>query len=238
LRSLRNEMEIYRKNVLDLQSEIQNLRKEKENSVKEKLESNININKELEKYKLDIAVKITENERILNSFRLYETENFNLRSKYDSKNDDIKNLIEEKMSLLQVNFNKENLIENLKTENSSLKKKYEEKDYEFTQLEKLNIEKEKQNFLKEKKDREDFQNKIEELTNKLKISHIDCKNLNENSKNIIQALKEEIGQLIEEKKIFISKFGDKEEKKSKKFFLFYYIFHKKIQELMKIYKEL
>jgi hypothetical protein len=212
LRTIKNELEISRKNILDLQSELQNLRKEKEVITKEKLENNLNINKQLEKLKLDIAIKNAENERILNSFKLIENENYNLRNKFDNKNNEIKNLVEDKMNLFQSNFNKENLIENLKTEISTLKKKYDDKDFEYIQLEKISMEKDKNNFIKEKKEREDYQNKIDELTNKLRESKIDLKNLDENSINKINVLIEEIGLLKEEKKFYVSKEGKKGKK--------------------------
>lgn len=208
LRTTKNELEICRKNISDLQNELQNLRKEKEFAVREKLENNLNMNKDLEKLKLDLAVKSSENERTLNSFKLIEAENFNLRSKFDNKNDEIKNLIEEKMNLFQSNFNKENLLENLKSENSNLKKKFDEKDFEFMQLEKLSMEKEKNAFIKEKKDREDFQIKIDELTNRLREKEIDFKNSNESYKAQIGNLKEEIIQITEEKKMFVKNLGN------------------------------
>lgn len=208
LRNLKNELEISRKNINDLQNEIFNLRKEKETLTKEKFEINLSATKDLEKLKLDIAVKTTEYERIFNSFKLIESENLNLRSKFDAKNDEIKNLIEEKLALMQSGFTKENYIENLKSENLNLKKKYEEKDYEHTQLEKVSMEKDKSHFIKEKKDREEFLSKIDELTNKLREAQIDYKNLSENSKNEISNLKNELTQVIEEKKFFIAKFGD------------------------------
>jgi len=208
IRNLKNELDISRKNINDLQNEIFNLRKEKEILTKEKFQINLNSSKELEKLKLDIAVKTTEYERISNSYKLIEAENSNLRNKFDSKNDEIKNLIEEKLALLQNNFTKENHVENLKSENSILKKKYEEKDNENIQLEKVSIEKDKTHFIKEKKDREDFLNKIDELTNKLREAHIDYKTVSENSKYEITNLKKELAQVIEEKKFLIAKFGD------------------------------
>lgn len=208
LRNLKNELEISRKNTSDLQNEIFNLRKEKESLLKEKFEINLNATKELEKLKLDVAVKTTEYERISNSFGLIETENSNLRNKYDAKNDEIKNLIEEKLSLMQSNFTKESYNENLKAENSMLKKKYEEKEDEFIQLEKVSIEKDKSHFIREKKDREEFHNKIDELTNKLRESQIDYKTLFENTKSEITNLKNELSQSTVEKNFLFSRFGD------------------------------
>jgi len=208
LRISKNELEISRKNTNDLQNEIFNLRKEKESLIKEKFEINMNSTKEHEKLKLDVAVKITEYDRISNSFKLIEEEKSNLRNKFDVKNDEIKKLIEEKLALMQSNFTKENYIENLKADNSMLKKKYEERDDEYFQLDKISIEKDKNHFIKEKKDREEFQNKIDEITNKLRETQIDYKTLIENSKNEISNLKNELSNVIEEKKFFISKFGD------------------------------
>jgi len=208
-------LEISRKNTNDLQNEIFNLRKEKETLTKEKYEVNLNTTKDLERIKLDLAVKNTEYERIQNSYKLIENENINLRTKFDTKNDEIKNLIEEKLALMQSNFNKENHIENLKAENSSYKKKYEDKDHEYTQLEKVSMEKDRSHFIKEKKDREEFLNKIDELNNKLRESQIDYKTLNENSKSEIEKLKKELIQVIEEKKFFIAKFGNVDTKGDK-----------------------
>jgi len=223
LRNLKNEYEICRKNNNDLQNEIINLRKEKECITKEKFEINLNATKDLEKLKLDIALKTTENERILNSYKLIESENVNLRNKYDNKNDEIKSLIEEKLALVQSNFTKESYIENLKSENLLLKKKFEDRDNEFYQLEKVSIEKDKTHFIKEKKDREEFLNKIENLTNKLRESQIDYKTLSENSKLEIANLKKDMNQIVEEKRFFISKFGDvnnvKDKNQSKKLLL-------------------
>lgn len=208
IRELKSDLEITRKNVSDFQNEIANLRKEKETLTKEKFESNLNMSKELEKSKLDLAIKNTDYERVCNSFKLIETENSNLRNKFDSKNDEIKNLIEEKLHLVQSNFSKENQIENFKAENALYKKRLDEREQEYNKLEKISMEKDKNHFLKEKKDREEFQNKNDELNNRLREMQIDYRNSQEKSKSEIETLKKDVAQLIDEKKFFISKFGE------------------------------
>ena len=185
IRNLKSELDISRKNASDLQNEMFNLRKEKENVTKEKFETNLNISREFEKIKLELAIKSTDYERMLNSMKLYESENINLRNKFDAKNDEIKSLIEEKLNLIQNNYTKENIIENLKSENLFFKKKHDDKEHELSELEKITMEKDKNHFIKEKNEREEFQNKIEELTNRLRETQIDFRTSSENSKNEI-----------------------------------------------------
>jgi hypothetical protein len=207
-RSMKQELETYRRNFNDLQTEISNLRKEKELLLSEKNETKINLLKELDTEKLKIKMLNNDNEKYTQIIKNLETEVNNHKTKLDEKHEEIKNLMNEKFSLVKELRNQESEYESFKNEIRLLRTKVSEKEKEYDTNLKLEHEKEKQRFIQEKSEKEEYQSKIEELTLNLKNVQIDFKNFYEKNNEELHAAKRDFYIISEEKRNLIRKVSE------------------------------
>jgi hypothetical protein len=174
-KQLKNEAEGYRRNFADMQNELANLRKEKDILLTEKNEAKISLLKELESEKLKSSTINALNEKHLQIIKNLENEIVSLRNKLEDKNQENKILTNEKFTLLFDLKEKERDFESFKVEFRIVRQKIEERDYEIQENARKNNEKEKELFLAEKKMKEDYENKIQELTRQLKEANMEIK---------------------------------------------------------------
>lgn len=207
-RSMKQELETYRRNFNDLQTEVSNLRKEKELLLSDKNEIKINLLKELDSEKLKIKICTNDNEKNSQTIKNLETEVNNNKIKLDEKYEEIKNLMHEKFSLVKELRNQESEYESFKNEIRLLRTKVSEKEKEYETNLKLEHEKEKQRFIQDKTEKEEYQRKIEELTLNLKNVQIDFKNFYEKNTEELHTAKRDFYIISEEKRNLIRKVSE------------------------------
>lgn len=204
-KSMKSELESYRKQFNDFQTEITNLRKEKELIISERNEIRITLLKELDQEKLKSRMMHNDYEKNTTSNKNMETELGNIKTKIEDKNEEIKNLINEKYFLTKELREKENEFEIFKSELRLLRQKISDRDKEFEDNLKFNHEQEKQRFVQERIEKEDYQRKIEELTNNLKQMQIEFKNYHEKAQDELHCAKRDFYIVQEEKRILIKR---------------------------------
>lgn len=204
-KNLRQEVDAYRRQFNDLQNEISNLRRDKDSILMERNEIKLQLMKELDQEKLKSKTIQNESERNSQVIRNLENESQLLKQKLETKSDEVNDLMQEKVSFLKELRNKENEYECFKAEIRVLRQKVEERDVEVDDNLKLSHEKEKQRFLQEKTEKEEYQKKIEELSNSLRDVQINFKNYHEKTNEELHCAKRDFYIIQEEKRMLIKR---------------------------------
>jgi hypothetical protein len=204
-RNLKHELDSYRRNFSDLQSEITSLRKEKELILTEKNEIKLSYLKELDQEKLKNKVLNNENEKMQLTLKNLETDLQNMKNQINEKNEEIKNLLVDKFNLSKVDKIRESEHESLKNEVNILRQKIFQREKENEDLLRQEHEKEKQRLIDYNYEKEDNNKKIEELTNNLREVQTDFKNYYEKSNEDLHNYKRDFYIIQEEKRNLIRK---------------------------------
>lgn len=243
-RNIRQELDSYRKQITDMQNEISSLRKEKDLLSIEKNEVKLSLLKELDQEKLKLKMLNADYERNIQTVKNAEDEINIIREKMEEKNEENRVLMNEKFYLATELRENENEYESFKAEIKILRQKIEERDIEIEDTIKIECDREKNRFLNEKNEKEDYQRKIEDLTNNLRDTQLNFKNYYDNSSREIHNTKRDYYLLQEEKRIMIKRITelqhdleylrDDYEKKNKN----YEIYEHELYNLREKYREL
>jgi chromosome segregation ATPase len=208
MRSLKHELDSYRRNFSDLQSEITNLRKEKELILSEKNEIKITYLKELDQEKLKNKVVNNDNEKLQLTLKNIESDLQNMKNQTSEKNEEIKNLMVDKFNLSKVDKIRESEHESLKNEVHILRQKILQREKENEDLLRQEHDKEKQRLIDYNSEKDESRKKIEELTNNLREVQTDFKNYYEKSNEDLHNYKRDFYIIQEEKRNLIRKITD------------------------------
>lgn len=211
IRNIKQELDSYRRTVSELQNEISNLRRDKDILTSEKNEIKINLIKQLDEEKLKQKILQNEIEKLEYSVKINETEMKNLKIKTDEKTDEIRNLINDKLTMSKDLRLKEIEYENSKNEIKLLRQNLNERDREFEENLRIQNENDKQKYLQEKADKEEYQKKIEELTNNLRNTQHEFKEYHEKTSEELHSVKRDFYIVQEEKRNLIKKITELQE---------------------------
>ncbi len=201
IRELRNNYDLIRKQNVEYLSEINSLRREKENFLLDRNEIRLGLMKELDADKMKYKILEAENERKDHIIKNLEFELSHLKTKFEDKTDEIKSLLEEKYELARQLKEKELDFESFKAEVKVLRQKIEERDNEISETINLTSDKEKLMFIQDRNEKEELHCEIENLSRELKESQIDFKNFYEKANQEIHTWKRDYYIISEEKRI-------------------------------------
>lgn len=199
-RELKNDFDLLRKQNNEYLSEINALRREKENSLLEKNDVRLTLMKELDSEKMKNKILEADYDRNNHVLKNLEYELSYIKNKLDEKNDEIRILVEEKFSFAKQLKDKEYDFEGFKAEIRVLRQKMDERDKEISETLYLSSEKEKQFFIQEKNEKEAMMKQIEGLSADLKESQIEFKNFYERANEEIHTYKRDFYLVSEEKR--------------------------------------
>lgn len=207
-REIKNENDLIRKQNNEFMAEISALRREKELSVMEKNDTRLSLIKELDAERLKNKILEADNDRYNHVIKNLEYEVTYIKNKLDEKNEELKQLIEEKFSYAKQLKEKDLNFEQFKAEIKVLRQKMDERDKEINDTLYINSEKEKQQYLQEKEDKESLMKQIESLSFELKENQIEFKNFYEKANDEIHSYKRDFYIVSEEKKTLTEKVNE------------------------------
>lgn len=199
-RELKNDNELLRRQNNEYLSEINSLRREKENSILEKNDVRLTLIKELDSEKMKNKILEADYDRNNHVLKNLEYELSYVKSKLDEKNDEIRLLLEEKFLFAKQLKDKELDFEAFKAEIKVLRQKMDERDKEFNESMYVSSEKEKQQFLQERQEKETLMKQIETLSLDLKENQIEFRNFYEKANEEIHTYKRDYYIISEEKR--------------------------------------
>ena len=199
-RELKNDYDLLRKQNVEYLSEINALRREKENSVLEKNDIRLSLMKELDTEKMKNKILEADYDRCNHSLKNFDYELNYLKSKMDEKNEELRSCLDEKFSIAKQLKDKENDFESIKAEIKVVRQKMEERDREINETLLMSNEKEKHAFLQEKQEKETLMRQIESLSLDLKDNQIEFKNFYERANEEIHTYKRDFYIVSEEKR--------------------------------------
>jgi hypothetical protein len=173
--NLKQELEMYRKNYMDLQNEVMFLRKEKDVIICERNDIKLSLSRELDREKMKSASIVSENEKNNQLIKITTEELSQLRSRIEEKNTENKVLINEKFNLLFELKEREREFELFKAELKFLKQKVDEREREIEEQNQINNNADKERLVNEKTEKENYEKTIEELRNQLRMAKFDGK---------------------------------------------------------------
>jgi len=188
-----------------MQNEIANMRREKENLVIEKNESKLHLMKELDQNKFKIKQITSELEKSSQTLKNVEYESQKFKDRFDERNEEIKELTNEKYHLIRELREKDLDFQSFNVEIHSLRRKMEERDKEIQDNMNETNEKEKQRFIEAKNEKEDLQRKIDELNINYKDLQAEYKTYFDKTDKELHVAKRDYYIIQEEKRMLIKR---------------------------------
>jgi hypothetical protein len=172
-KNLKQELEMYKKNYMNLQNEVLFLRREKDSLFSERNDIKLSLSRELDHERMKSASLASENEKNNQLIKITSEELTQLRSKIEEKHCENKILTNEKFNLLFELKEREREFEIFKAELKFLKQSVDEREREIEEQTKANNDAEKERMINEKNEKENYEKIIEDLRSKLRMSKID-----------------------------------------------------------------
>lgn len=197
--SLKQEVEIIKKNNHELQIEIQNNKRCLENNILEKNEIRISLLRDIDSERLKNKLLEADNDRNNHLIKNFDHEIFILKNRLQEKTEEVSVLLSDKFELSNKINEYQNQYDNFKNEIQTLRIKIEERECEFLSTLEISQQKEKNNYLNEKIEKENLISQIDFLNKELEETRLDLKNLYDKANSDIQCLKRDFYIVCEEK---------------------------------------
>lgn len=214
-RDMKLELESTRRQITDLSNDVFNLRKEKEKLTMERNEIKLNSMREIDRQKFTTKVLTTENERLNSLLKSIQEDSQRMKDQFNEKKLECRDFLNDKLTLEALLREKEEEFNSFKSEIIALRANVENNLKEHENALKENHYKVQTQITEEKKDKENYQKQIEDLTLELRETKINFKNYYESYESAIQTIQRDYYIIQEEKRMLITKLSEIKQEQDK-----------------------